>query len=160
MKYPLMHKLTTVSISTTLLALSLLCVQAWGQDRGQPAEADGLLFADDFSTGDLSRHNDHFRWGGSGDIYAPGANADRIEEIAGPDGEMVNALRFHYLGQSNPEGPSNWSEVRFHLTESVDEARTESGASNVAHREVWVSYATKIPENYHHSAGRLRNQKG
>lgn len=145
-----------IAASAWLLSL----VMTLGLPGVSAAEDDGLLFADDFSTGNLSRHNDHFRWGRSGDIPAADSTSSRIERVEGPDGEPVHAMRFQYRGEDHPDGPSNWSEQRFHLTESVDEQRTERGQSDVAHQEIWISYWLKVPENYHHTARQHGNQKG
>jgi len=117
-----------------------------------------LLFADDFSTGDISKHNDFFRWGGNGQIPSPGTNSSRIEQVAGPHGTPVNAMRFRYMALDS-DGSSNskhWAEQRFHLTQSVDEVRTSSGESSVAHQEIWIRYWMFVPENYHH----LLNEAG
>jgi hypothetical protein len=100
-----------------------------------------LLFEDDFSSGDLSKRNAHFRWGG-GELLFTGEGQDTIDKVSGPDGRRVNARRFRY---------GTWQEQRFHLTASADEPRTPNGRSNVAHQEIWVSYWMRVPANYQHS---------
>jgi hypothetical protein len=112
-----------------------------------------LLFSDDFSSGDMSRHNAQFRWG-DGQVRGPGTGSDVIDRISGPNGTTVSARRFRY---------GTWQEQRFHLTSSANEARSPNGQSNVAHPEVWVSYWMRVPQNYYHrsvngSAG--HNNKG
>jgi len=100
-----------------------------------------LLFEDDFSTGDFSKHNDHFRWGRSGAIPAPGDGATVIVDGMDRNGQPSKMMRFQY---------GTWQEVRFHLTESLNEVRTETGRSNVAHREIWIRYSMRVPDNYFH----------
>ena len=117
-----------------------------------------LLFTDDFSTGDISKHNDFFRWGGNGLIPSPGTGGSRIEQVTGPHGTPVNAMRFRYMALDS-DGSSNskhWAEQRFHLTESIDEERTATGESNVAHQEIWIRYSMFVPQNYFH----LLNEQG
>jgi hypothetical protein len=132
-------------IGQTLIAAALLLAATAGSAE--------LLFHDDFSTADVSRYNDRFRWG-TGNVPSTGAGADTFDRIAGPNGKTVNARRFRY---------GTWQEQRFHLTQSATESRTPNGPSNVAYPEIWVSYWMRVPANYYHrssggSAG--HNNKG
>lgn len=106
-----------------------------------PGATAELLFEDDFASGDLSRHNENFRWGRSGEIPDQGSQADQVVTVEGPDGKPVNAIEFSY---------GTWQEYRFHLTESLEEARTENGASDVAYPELFVRYSLFVPGNYRH----------
>lgn len=110
------------------------------------------LFRDDFSSGDFSKHNDYFRWGGSGSIPRPGDSfGGMLDLVPGPHGTQVRAVRFRY-------GPTTaWQELRFHLTTSVSEARSESGTSNTFYPETWFSYWLYVPANYVHNGS---NNKG
>ena len=124
-----------------------------------------LLFSDDFRSGDLSTHNDHFRWG-SGGIPNPGSGSDTIVELVGPHGTPVKARRFRYVGfeDGGSGDAAHWSEQRFSLTHSVHDQRTSNGHSDVAFPEVWISFRMHVPENYFHMmrGGRASgdNQKG
>ena len=133
-------------------AFILAFFSSWHDARAE------LLFADDFASGDISKHNDFFRWGRSGQIPNPGADSSRIEQVTGPHGTPVSAMRFRYMAliSDATSDQKKWSEQRFHLTESVDEVRTTNGESNVAHQEIWARYWLFVPGNYHH----LLNQNG
>jgi hypothetical protein len=123
-----------VSALLRSIALALLLALAATGAQAQ------LLFQDDFSTGDLSKHNDRFRWG-SGSIPKAGAGATNFDRITGPKGTQVNARRFRY---------GTWQEQRFHLTASKSESRGSNTKSKVAHREIWISYWMRVPSNYYH----------
>jgi hypothetical protein len=124
-----------------------------------------LLFIESFETGDLSRHNNHFRWG-SGGSQSPGVGSGRIVEVVGPLGRPVNALRFRYIGfeDGGSGDAAHWSEQRFTLTRSSNEARSSNGHSSVIYPEVWISVWMHVPSNYFHMmrGGRPSgdNQKG
>jgi hypothetical protein len=127
-----------------------LVIFGWGVPDTAVAR---LLFEDDFSSGDLSKRNAHFRWG-SGDLLFAGEGQDNIERVTGPNGRGVHARRFRY---------GTWQEQRFNLTEHADERRTANGRSTVAHQEIWVSYWMRVPANYRHrnSGGKAgHNNKG
>jgi hypothetical protein len=64
-----------------------------------------------------------------------------IEDITGPDGNTVKALTFTF---------GRWQEIRFHLTKSIDEQRTDQNISDTYYKEVWLSYDIFIPSNYYH----------
>jgi hypothetical protein len=118
--------------------------------------AEEPLFYDDFSTADFSNHNDYFRWGGGGTIPDEGNTfGGIIDSVTGPTGATVNAIRFQYTPSQQ------WQEVRFHLTTSVSETRTD-GTSSTVYPVVWLSYWLYVPGNYvHGSTGDAGlNQKG
>jgi hypothetical protein len=100
-----------------------------------------LLFEDDFSSGDTSKNNDFFRWGRDGGINQPGTNSSMIEDVESPDGSIGKALTFTF---------GRWQEVRFHLTRSLDEKRTDQNISDTYYKEVWLSYDLFVPANYYH----------
>lgn len=111
-----------------------------------------LLFEDDFASGDFSKHNAYFRWGRSGSIPLPGNDGGGLlQSVKGPAGSPVNAIRLTY---------GTWQEMRFHLTKSVSEVRTESGASNTVYPVVWMSYWLYVPANYAHGPTNPSNNKG
>ena len=116
-----------------------------------PALGSDPLFSDDFGSGDLSTHNDHFRWG-SGGIPNPGSGSDRVVEVAGPHGTPVKARRFRYVGfnDGGSGDAARWDEQRFTLTKSVFDERTPNGQSDVAYPEVWISFWMRVPVNYFH----------
>jgi hypothetical protein len=113
-----------------------------------PSAGASPLFFDDFSTADFSRHNDYFRWGRSGAIVQPGNDGGgMIAAVSGPFGATVNAIAFRYSAALvDPE-------MRFHLTTSAGEVRTE-GASNTVYRDVWLSYWLYVPSSYRHNSAR------
>jgi hypothetical protein len=106
-----------------------------------------LLFDDSFSTRDLSKHNENFRWGRSGNIPEADGTSSRVTLAKQPNGQLGPVLKFSY---------GTWQELRFHLTSSLSENRTESGSSNVAYPEIWMRYQIRVPENYFHAL----NDKG
>jgi len=122
-----------------------------------------LLFEDNFATDDLSKHNAYFRWRASGAITSPGEGASVIDQVSGPSGSPVNAVRFQYkaLNSDLSGGGSYWiAELRFHLTSSLNEQRTQNGVSSTAYPEVWVSYWLRVPDNYAHGPVDPSNNKG
>jgi len=112
-----------------------------------------LLFEDDFSSGDISKHNDYFRWGREGTILAAGTLSNKIVAVNGPSGNTVDAIQFTY---------GTWQEVRFHLTESVNQViEYDNANTDVQYQSVWISYDMLVPENYHHrSTNSTVNNKG
>lgn len=134
-----------------------------GDDAG--GDDENLLFADDFSSGDMSKHNDFFRWT-QGDVPAPGSGSGRVVTVDGPDGTEVQARRFRYVGveDGGSGDAAHFSEQRFALTQSVSEERSRNAPSDVAYPEVWISYWMYVPDNYHHNLkdGTISgsNQKG
>jgi hypothetical protein len=120
-------------------------------DASPPVDDENLLFADDFSSGDMAKHNDYFRWT-QGAPRDPGTRASSIVTVEGPRGQDVQARRFQYIGtEDGGEGDDlHFSEQRFALTTSVDEQRSRSDTSNTAYPEVWFSYWMRVPNNYHH----------
>jgi hypothetical protein len=117
------------------IALILLSITSTSNIKAE------LLFQDDFSSGDSSKHNEFFRWGRDGSFNQTGANSSMIEDITGPDGNTVKALTFTF---------GRWQEIRFHLTKSIDEQRTDQNISDTYYKEVWLSYDIFIPSNYYH----------
>jgi len=115
------------------------------------------LFEDDFSTGDISKHNDYFRWGGEGDIKPVGTLSNKVVDVTGPTGSTVKALEYNY---------GIFQEVRFHLTESVNQVIASADAdTNVQYNEVWIEFDMFVPSNYTHrntngSSGATYNNKG
>jgi hypothetical protein len=130
-----------------------------------PAFGSDLLFSDDFGSGDLSTHNDHFRWG-SGSMPSEGSGSGRIFDVVGPQGVPVKALRFRYTGfnDGGSGDAAKWAEQRFSLTRSITDQRTSNDSSDVAHPEVWISFWMHVPGNYFHMMRDGRpsgdNQKG
>lgn len=151
--------LASLPVWLWLLATGLFCSSASAAAEAAPEAADAPLFSDDFSSGDLSKHNAHFRWSRSGAIPAAGNGSGKIVEVAGPDGEPVKAMRFRYVGSDDGGSgdKAHWSEQRFHLTTSIDETRSERGQSDVAYPEVWIAYSMLVPANHVHDG---RNNKG
>jgi hypothetical protein len=148
---------------STALAFSLSVLIALLASSPVSVSAE-LLFQDDFASGDLSKHNQFFRWG-SASVPSPGTGAARIERVRGPNGTDVSALRFRYRGtveEGATGDAAHWSEQRFHLTQSTWESRSANGPSSVAHQEVWVRYAMLLPPNYQHVYPQVAgsNQKG
>jgi hypothetical protein len=137
-KTPLLRSTGSVlSLCSRLaLAISVALVLLSG-----PQAFARLLFEDDFSSGNFSRHNDFFRWGRSGEIPSSTTWSSWIESLVGPDGRQTNAIRFTY---------GTWQEVRFHLTRSVDERRGDNVPSDTIYPEIWVSYWMRVPANYFH----------
>lgn len=112
-------------------------VSGTAEGSGDPA---GLLFEDDFSSGDLSKATDTFRWGDGTELLGPGSG--QIDSVTGPLGGTINAMRFTY---------GTFQEVRFALTESLEEERAEPDSpSDVAHPDLWTRFDLFIPTNYHH----------
>lgn len=111
------------------------------------------LFEDDFSSGDFSKYNDYFRWGGSGALPSAGFNSSTIFPVTGPQGTTVNAWRAQY---------GTWQEARFHLTNSISQVISDANAdTDVQYDEVWISYDMLVPANYaHRSPGGSDNNKG
>lgn len=120
-----------------------------------------LLFEDNFTSGDISKHNAYFRWG-QGSIPSKGQAAHKIVQVTGPQGKTVNAMVFEYaaLNSSASDTEKYAAERRFHLTGSVAESRTANGVSGVAYPEVWISYWLYVPANYAHGPKNPSNNKG
>ncbi|MDQ2076172.1 hypothetical protein [Marinimicrobium sp. ABcell2] len=93
---------------------------------------------DDFSSGDLSKSMNGFQWSGIGSS-ADVSNPVHVRETTGRNGETTNALHFRY------RAGSNWVEKRFDTVNP--------------HRELWVRYWIKVPENYQHGSGSPHNNK-
>jgi len=132
--FGIIHHMSRI-LNRATLGATLISFSFFGQAE--------LLFEDDFSTGDLSKSNNYFRWGRDGTIHASGYQASMVESITGPQGAPVNAMRFNY---------GTWQEIRFHLTNSLSEVRSESALSNTSYNDVWISYDMLIPANYKHNS--------
>lgn len=130
---------------------------------GSAAADDEALFSDDFSSGDLSTYNDHFRWG-SGNIPTAGQSAGSIVSVTGPLGTPVNAIRLRFAPRDGGESDDAkyQREERFHLTSSASEVRPDPDSpSSVNLMEVYVQYDVFIPANYEHTLGGFGgNNKG
>jgi hypothetical protein len=103
----------------------------------------GLIFQDNFASGDLSSHNAYFRWGDGTTIIQPGQVAMPVVSVPGPTGGTSKAIQFTY---------GTWQEVRFSLTQSATEMRASANASsNVAYPDIYTCYNLYIPTNYFQS---------
>lgn len=131
---------------------------AWVEANGTttaPSELFTVLFEDDLVSGDFSKHNAYWRWGKDGNIPAPGAFADKIVSVPGPQGPNVNAIEFTY---------GTWQEAGFCLTESISQTMTAiDDPDNDSHYpEVWLQYDMFVPANYTHASNlnSIVNNKG
>ena len=119
-----------------------LKVHGGGVFGSAAAPASAALFTDDFSTGDVSKSNDYFRWYYTA-VPTVGTESDKIESVLGPNGvDNVNAFTFTF---------GTWQELGFSLTKPTDLVRTSREAvSATNYPEVWMSYDMFIPANYTH----------
>lgn len=107
----------------------------------EPAAPAGLLFEDDFSSGNLTKFNDNFRWGDRTGFLGP-SDGQAVVDVTGPLGGTIKAMRFTY---------GTFQEVRFALTESAEEITADGeDPSDVAYPELWTRFDLFIPTNYHH----------
>jgi hypothetical protein len=127
--------------TTALIACSVLLAGNAIAANGR-LPTSGLIFQDDFSSGDLTKFNNFFRWGDGTNFLGKGVGQP-VVNVTGPRGTPVNAMKFTY---------GTFQEVRFALTESQSERRSNPDASsNVAYPELWTCYDVFIPTNYFHS---------
>jgi hypothetical protein len=96
------------------------------------------IMVDDFSSGDLSKSMNGFRWSGI-DHSRDLSSATHVREATTRNGDTAYGLHFRY------NAGSNWSEKRFDLGNP--------------HRELWVRYWIKVPDNFKHGSGSPHNNK-
>ena len=96
------------------------------------------ILSDDFSTGDVSRSINGFKWSGSDSPNDP-SSATYVAETVTRHGELKDALHFYY------KAGSRWSEKRFDIGRP--------------HPELWVRYWIKVPDNFEHSSDSPNNNK-
>jgi hypothetical protein len=100
----------------------------------------GLIFEDSFTSGDLTKYNNYFRWGDGSAAVTSSWNPTAL--TTGPKGTQVRAMKFTY---------GTWQEVRFSLTSSSSERRGANDSSNVAYPELYTCFDLFTPTNYYHS---------
>lgn len=96
------------------------------------------IMTDDFSTGDLSKSVNGFKWSGS-DSPNDLSKSTYVDEIVTRHVELSNGLHFLY------EAGSRWAEKRFDLGKP--------------HPELWVRYWIKVPDNFEQSSDSPNNNK-
>jgi hypothetical protein len=119
--------------------------QSYASNRvtGIVVSNSSVLFTDDFSSGDLSKYNNSFRWG-TGGLPTAGTGSTTVFDVTGPLGTTIKARRFQY--GTSAGGP----EQRFSLTTSNTEVRSETASSDTAYQEICLGYDLYIPSNYSH----------
>src|SRR6267143_3543372 len=131
------------SLGATLAGLSqcvLVLHSGIASSANGSTPTSGLIFQDNFTTGDLSAHNDFFRWGDGTLMIAPGVLTMPVVSVPGPNGAS-KALQFTF---------GTWQEVRFALTQTASEIRAGANASSsVAYPDVFTCYDLYIPSNYY-----------
>ncbi|MDQ2076173.1 hypothetical protein [Marinimicrobium sp. ABcell2] len=96
------------------------------------------IMIDDFSSGDVSKTMNGFKWSGS-DSANDLSSVTHVAETETRKGELGHGLHFRY------KAGSSWTEKRFDLGNP--------------HREVWVRYWIRVPDNFKHGSGNPNNNK-
>lgn len=101
------------------------------------ALAQPFYLKDDFSNGDLSFNKNGFSWEGTSTARDPSSPTHVAPSVR--NGNNGHGLHIRY------RAGSHWSEKRFDL--------------GSAHRELWVRYWIKVPDNFQHGSGSPHNNK-